>query len=211
MATQRQPSKAKRELLERRKGQLTELVQVVETLTKKLDDLRQKKQKVDLLQSVSLGLYDEMDKLAKKAGADEVTDLALEQANDFIRDARTLMAEDPYVQRCKEFVPAGNNPQHRDVVVVMRQLRQGLERFDANVTSLQTRWKESLADAKGVLKAVQLFLEDYETVSKADLKEQEVAVKDRWLSSEDFDDDEAVFSFEVLDRTNIPTYFTAEQ
>src|ERR1035437_5893272 len=144
MARQRQPSKEELELLERRKGQLAELVQVVETLTKKLNDLRQMKQKADLLQSVSLGLYDEMDKLAKKAGADEVTDLALEQANDFIRDARMLMAEDPYVQRCKEFVPAGNNPQHRDVVVVMRQLRQGVERFDTNVTSLQTRWKESL-------------------------------------------------------------------
>jgi DNA repair exonuclease SbcCD ATPase subunit len=211
MAKQRQPSKEELELLERRNSQLGELVQVVETLTKKLNDLRQKKQKADLLQSVSLGLYDELDKLAKRAGADEVTDLALEQANDFIRDARMLMAEDPYVQRYKEFVPAGNNPQHRDVVVVMRQLRQGLERFDTNVTSLQTRWKESLEDAKGVRMAVELFLGDYEPVSKAELKEQEVAVKDRWLIGERYDDDETLFSFEVLDRTDIPTYFTAEQ
>src|SRR5207244_5124813 len=128
-------------------------------LTKKLADLHQKKQKVELLQSVSLGLYDEMDKLAKKAGADQVTDLALEQVNDFIRDAKALMTEDAYIQRYKEFVPAGDNPEYRDVVVVMRQLRQGLERLDTNVSLLQARWKVPLADAKGVRVAVQLMLE----------------------------------------------------
>jgi hypothetical protein len=165
---------------------------------------------VDLLQSALLGLYDELDKLAKKAGADQVTDLALEQVNEFVRDAKALMPEDAYVQRQKEFVAAGDNPEHRDVVFVMRQLRQGLERFDANVTALQTRWKESLADAKGVRVAVQLLQEDCDEVSKGDLHEHEVVVKDRWwVEIEDFE--EPVFSLDVLDRTNILSYFTDEQ
>lgn len=211
MAREKKPSKEEIETLERRKGQLTQLDQVVDVLTKRLDDLRQKKQKVDLLQSASLGLYDELDKLAKKAGADQVTDLALEQVNEFVRDAKALMPEDAYVQRQKEFVAAGDNPEHRDVVFVMRQLRQGLERFDANVTSLQTRWKESLADARGVRVAVQLLQEDdCEAVSKGDLDEHEVAVKDRWwVEIDDFQ--EPVFSVDVLDRTNILSYFTDEQ
>ena len=210
MAREKKPSKEEIETMERRKGQLTQLDQVVDVLTNRLDDLRQKKQKVDLLQSASLGLYDELDKLAKKAGADQVTDLALEQVNEFVRDAKALMPEDAYVQRQKEFVAAGDNPEHRDVVFVMRQLRQGLERFDANVTSLQTRWKESLADAKGVRVAVQLLQEEYEEVSKGDLDEHEVAVKDRWwVEIEDFE--EPVFSLDVLDRTNILSYFTDEQ
>ncbi len=211
MAREKKPSKEEIETLERRKGQLTQLDQVVDVLTKRLDDLRQKKQKVDLLQSASLGLYDELDKLAKKAGADQVTDLALEQVNEFVRDAKTLMPEDAYVQRQKEFVAAGDNPEHRDVVFVMRQLRQGLERFDANVTSLQTRWKESLADARGVRVAVQLLQDDdCEAVSKGDLDENEVAVKDRWwVEIDDFQ--EPVFSVDVLDRTNILSYFTDEQ
>ena len=160
--------------------------------------------------SVSLGLYDEMDKMAKKAGADQVTDLALEQVNDFIRDAKALMAEDAYVQRYKEFVPAGDNPEYRDVVVVMRQLRQGLERLDTNVGSLQARWNERLADAKGVRVAVQLIMEGYDAISRSDLKEYEVAAKDRWfIKGDEFE--EPVFSFEALDRTDIPTYFSAEQ
>jgi hypothetical protein len=210
MAREKKPSKEEIETVERRKGQLTQLDQVVDVLTNRLDDLRQKKQKVDLLQSASLGLYDELDKLAKKAGADQVTDLALEQVNEFVRDAKALMPEDAYVQRQKEFVAAGDNPEHRDVVFVMRQLRQGLERFNANVTSLQTRWKESLADAKGVRVAVQLLQEECDEVSKGDLDEHEVAVKDRWwVEIEDFE--EPVFSLDVLDRTNILSYFTDEQ
>jgi hypothetical protein len=210
MAREKKPSKAEIEVQERRKSQLVALDQVIEALTKKLADLHQKKQKVELLQSVSLGLYDEMDKMAKKAGADQVTDLALEQVNDFIRDAKDLMAEDAYVQRYKEFVPAGDNPEYRDVVVVMRQLRQGLERLDTNVSSLQARWNERLADAKGVRVAVQLIMEGHEAISESDLKEYEVAAKDRWfIKGDEFE--EPVFSFEAMDRTDIPTYFSAEQ
>jgi len=210
MAKEKKPSKAEIEILERRKSQLAQLCQVIDVLAKKLDESRQKKQKGDLLKSVALGLYDEMDKLAKKAGADQVTDLALEQVNDVIRDAKGLMAEDAYVQRYKEFVPAGDNPEYRDVVVVMRQLRQGLERFDADVSSQQGRWKEALADAKGVQFALQLALEGCEEISKSDLKEREVAVKERWFVAND-DFEEPLFSFEALDRTDIPGYFTAEQ
>ena len=198
------------ELLERRNRQLSELEQVVVALNKKVEDLLQKKRKVDLLQSVSLGLYDEMDKMAKKSGADQVTDLALEQVNEFIKDAKGLMAEDAYVQRQKEFVPAGDNPQYRDVVVVMRQLRQGLDRLDADMAPHLTRWKEALADAKGVRVAVELILENDEPVSKDELKEREVGAKPRWWTTDD-SYTEQVFSFEVLDRTDIPKYFTAEQ
>jgi hypothetical protein len=109
------------------------------------------------------GLYDEIDKLAKKAGADQVTDLALEQVNEFVRDAKTLMPEDAYVQRQKEFVAAGDNPEHRDVVFVMRQLRQGLERFDAKVTSLQTRWKspQPREPAGPLLDPMEMLREDH--------------------------------------------------
>jgi hypothetical protein len=181
---------------------------VIVALTKGLDDLRQKQKKLDLLQSVSLGLYDELDKLAKKAGADLVTDLALEQVNDFIRDSKTLLAEDAYVQRQKEFVAAGDNPQHRDVVVVMRQLRQGLERFAADVNSLQERVGELLADAKGVHVAVDISLEGSEDVTPEDLKYNEVTLTARWMKGNDFG---KTFSFDVLDRTNIPNYFKVEQ
>jgi hypothetical protein len=209
MAKEKKLSKEKTLVLENRNRQLTELNVAIERLTKRLEDLRQKQQKTDLLQSVSLGLYDEMDKLAKKAGADEVTNLALDLVNDFIRDSKTLLSEDEYVQRQKEFVPAGNNPQHRDVVVVMRQLRQGLERFAGSLNALQEKCKELLADANGVHVAVEISIDgDTDEVSPEDLEHYEVSVTDRWLrGSHDFD---KRFSFDVLDRTDIPNYFKVE-
>ena len=208
MAKERKPSKEELLTLERRNNQVGQLDEVIVALTKRLDDLRQKQKKIDLLQSVSLGLYDELDKLAKKAAADLVTDLALEQVNDFIRDSKTLLAEDAYVQRQKEFVAAGDNPQHRDVVVVMRQLRQGLERFAADVNSLQERVGELLADAKGVHVAVDISLEGSEDVTPEDLKNNEVTLTARWMKGNDFG---KTFSFDLLDRTNIPNYFKVEQ
>ena len=203
MAKERKPSKEELLTLERRNNQVGQLDEVIAALTKRLDDLRQKQKKLDLLQSVSLGLYDELDKLAKKAGADLVTDLALEQVNDFIRDSKTLLIEDPYVQRQKEFVAAGDNPQHRDVVVVMRQIRQGLERFAENVGSMRERAGGLLADARGIRCAVKFFIQGHEDVSEGDLKANEVAVRERWMKSYHF-------SFDLLDRTDIPNYFKAD-
>ena len=209
MAHEKKPTKAELEIQEHWQGYLSALDQAIEPLTNKLRQLREKKQRVELLQSVSLGLYEEMDKLAKKAGADQVTDLALEQINDFIRDAKDLMAEDPYVQKCKEFVAAGDNPEYRDVVVVMRQLRQGLERLETSSKSFQSRCHQLLEDAKAVRVAVQLAQEGNDEISMDDLKEYEVTAKARWfVQSTEFG--EPVFSFDVLERTDISKYFAAE-
>ena len=208
MANQKKPSKEKLLIIERRNNQIEQIDEAIIALTKKIDDLRGKQKKLDLLQSVSHGLYDELDKLAKKAGADQVTDLALEQVNDFIRDSKALLSEDQYVQRQKEFVPAGDNPQHRDAVVVMRQLRQGLDRFADNLKSSCERHEELAADAKGVRLAIKFFLQDHEEVSHGDLQHNEVDVTERWMRGNGLI---KIFSFQVLDRTDIPNHFKAEQ
>lgn len=209
MAREKKLTKAELEIQEHRQGQLSALDQAIEILTNKLREFREKEQKVELLQRVSLGLYEEMDKLAKIAGADQVTDLALEQINDFIHDAKNLMADDPYVQKYKEFVPAGDNPEYRDVVVVIRQLRQGLERLETSLKSVETRLHEVSQDAKAVRVVVQLLLEGNDEISREDLKEHEVTAKDRWfVQNEDFE--EPIFSVDVLDRTDFSKYFAAE-
>lgn len=208
MAKAKKLSEKQLAIIEQRNNQIKQLDEIVDKLGKKLDDLRHKQKTLGLLQSVSIGLYDELDKLAKKAGADLVTDLALEQVNDFIRDSKVLLAEDPYVQKQKEFIAAGDNPQHRDVVVVLRQLRQGLERFAADNNSLQEKVEGLLAEAKDVHIAVEIFLEDPETgVTSEDLKSHHVTLTEHWMEGDSY---ERTFSFEMLDQTNIPEYFKAE-
>jgi hypothetical protein len=188
-----------------REAQLALVENAITSLSETKNKLAATDKKLGLLESVSLGLYEELDKLAKKAGAEEVTDLVLEQVNDVIREAKQLLTDDSYVQRYNEFVAAGNNPQHRDVVVVLRQIRQGLERFAAALRDSRSRVNTLLGDAKGVKIALLFALRGTDVVSKGNLEANEVMVSGRWLRGYP-----EYFSFEALDRTDLSTYFTAE-
>jgi len=74
------------------------------------------------------GLYEELDKIYRKAPEEQISDLTVENVNHIIKDTKEITQGDPYIDRIKEFVPAGNNPEYRDVIMVLRQLRQGLDR-----------------------------------------------------------------------------------
>jgi len=75
------------------------------------------------------GLYQELDKIYKKAPGEQISNLTVENVNNLIKDTKEIIREDPYIDRVKEFVPAGDNPEYRDVIIVLRQLKQGLNRF----------------------------------------------------------------------------------
>ena len=167
-----------------------------------------------LLQSVAAGLYDEADKLSKKAPAESASDLMLEQVNDIIRETRELLQEDVYVQRLKEFVPAGNNPQLRDVVVVMRQLRQGMERFNTATNGLQNRAKHLANEAQVIITALELLIQTGAPPTDGHVTElvgQGVLapLDHNWFAYQSIFGDH-VFNLEKLDRTNIIDYFQFE-
>lgn len=82
----------------------------------------------DLLDSVLEGFYDEMDKLAKKAPADEITELGLKRVNELIKQSKELLAGDPFIDSIDPFVAAGENPEHRDILLILREIRQGMKR-----------------------------------------------------------------------------------
>ena len=83
------------------------------------------------LRSYVIPLYDEMDKLAKKAPSSTLSDLATKRVNRAIDDARELMAKhDKYIAEIVPFVPAGENPEVRDAVLMLREVKQGLLRIN---------------------------------------------------------------------------------
>lgn len=83
------------------------------------------------LRSYVIPLYDEMDKLAKKAPSSTLSDLATQRVNRAISDARDLMAaSDKYIAEIAVFVPAGQNPEVRDAVLMLREVKQGLIRYN---------------------------------------------------------------------------------
>lgn len=98
------------------------------------------KQKFNWLKSEIEGLYLEFDKLTKKAPAQRITDLALENVNAAIGDAKELLAGDRSVDRIDVFVAAGENPVNSDVVLILSKLRAALNRFDST-------WSRAWRDA----------------------------------------------------------------
>src|SRR5438094_7818792 len=85
-----------------------------------------------LLSSSVNSLYIEMDKLEKKAPADQLSDLATKRVNRAIREAKQLMGSwDAHMEELAEFVAAGENPEIRDAVLVLSEIKAGLDRLNA--------------------------------------------------------------------------------
>lgn len=198
MSTPKKSGKNAEEM--RRDNQLEQLETAIAKLSVLADTLKTQKRSLDLLQSVSAGLYEEIDKLAKKSPADEISILALEQVNDLIRESKELSPDDLYMKRYKVFVAAGDNPQHRDVVLLLRQVRQGLDRFSQRLTERTTRTSTLLSDAKGLRIAILIIKSGREEATTSQLQANEVSVSSKW--SQDYQ-----VNFDRLNRTDIPTYF----
>lgn len=97
---------------------------------KRLDDLEQQEDTWRMLTNVLVGHYDEVDKLCKKAPAEEITELLLKRVNQLIGQTKLLLRGDPFIDTIDVFVPAGDLPELRDVLIILRELKQGLTRWD---------------------------------------------------------------------------------
>lgn len=84
----------------------------------------------EMIKSELLGLYDEVDKLVKTAPKEPITSLQLKIVNSFLGKAKTLLSGDTIIDEVEVFGAAGDKPEYRDVIIVLRQLRQGVERFE---------------------------------------------------------------------------------
>jgi hypothetical protein len=59
-----------------------------------------------------------------------ITPLQLKITNDLLRKAKDLLSEDTAIDQVEIFVREAGMPEYRDVIIVLRQIRQGLERFE---------------------------------------------------------------------------------
>lgn len=93
------------------------------------------------LESVAAGLYDEVDKLTRKWPSMPVSQLTLEKTNRLIRAVKALMKDeaDTVLEDLTEFVPAGDLPENRDVVLTLREVKDLLDRFEQRY---QDEWDE---------------------------------------------------------------------
>jgi DNA repair exonuclease SbcCD ATPase subunit len=134
---------AKRRKQEERRNAEAARKAEVARLRSRLTYLRENADRTSQLKSVLDGLYLEMDKLSKKAPADEVTELALRKVNAVIARCKELMQGDEFIDSVDVFVAAGERPEHRDVVLVLSELKQGIDRLEGERRSLvqqSERW-----------------------------------------------------------------------
>lgn len=180
-------------------------------LQQALRDVRSLSARREMLSSHVEGFYQEIDKLTKGKALLEVTPLMVDQANDIIRDAKQIVAGDTYLDRIKEFVPAGDNPVYPDVLVVVRGVRQSLERGAGELTRLRSRIVDRLTKGKTIAAALELCFElgeDEALPSKDEITEKlDRAAIDSSLLYE-AEDGEEYFDFEALDRLNLDQYLS---
>lgn len=84
------------------------------------------------LSSYVTGIYEEVSKLSSKRPDGAVSKMTVDRVNRAIRDAQALLADenDPFIGDIEEFVPAGDLPESRDVVMVLRQIKDALDRMN---------------------------------------------------------------------------------
>jgi hypothetical protein len=148
---------AKRREMEERNAHLSSQLEDVRrskrALAQHQRDARERCRTRDDLADHLDGFYEEVDKLAKGRTMIEVTPLVLEEANRIIRDAKSIVVGDAYLDRVKEFVPAGTNPVYPDVVIALRSVRQALERARGRIESRE-QWIGARLQEAATLEAV---------------------------------------------------------
>jgi hypothetical protein len=147
------------ELRRRRTQQLETAKAAAERLETALHSARDKSERSEALANHLSGFYDEVDKLAKGKALVEATDLIVEHANAIVQDAKALIQGDSYLDRVKEFVPAGDNPVYPDVLLTARTVQQAVGRFQSLLVRKEQNLALRLRDAKTIVSALRFFLD----------------------------------------------------
>lgn len=204
--------RAAEELRRRRTGQLENAKVAVERLEKALNAFENDAVRHKALSSHLQGFYDEIDKLTKSKALVEATDLVVQQSNYIVQDAKELIKGDVHLDRIKEFVPAGTNPEYRDVLLVLRTIQQSLARCETQSEGRKKNLSSKLRGAKTISAALQCYLDGKEdsVPSKAEIQ----AVIGGSVSGEclaEYEDGNDYFDFEKLDRHDLDSYLAENE
>jgi len=105
------------------------------------------KQTHEMIKSELMELYDEVDKLVKTLPMEPITSLQLKTVNSFLGKAKSLLSGDTIIDEIEVFVTSEDKPEYRDVIMVLRQIRQGLERFETrNAFIFSSRFNDHLEE-----------------------------------------------------------------
>jgi hypothetical protein len=202
--------KAEEETADRRRSQLETARSIAAKLDERVLAARGNTRRYAALDSQLTGYYEEIDKLAKGKAMLEVTDLVVEQTNDIIRDAKGIIQGDIYLDRVKEFVPAGNNPVYPDVLLTLRTVQQCLLRFGNGMEDREKGLLKTLHECRTVVAALECHLAEDKYALKDNVKARldSGSPAANWFWEDQNGNN--LFDFYKLDRRNLEDYFGRE-
>jgi hypothetical protein len=206
--------RAEKELRARRASQLESINEAVERIGMDLKALRKCAKRCEELLNHSGGFYDEINKLAKGKALVEATHLAVNLANDIVRDAKEIVRDDVYLDRTKEFVPAGDNPVYPDVPLTIRAVRQSLGGCQKDLERQKKQFYKTLSRAKTVVGALECFLsedENGEYALKDDVEAHVDGAVDDSCFSWNGDSRVHYFNFNEFDAQSLEEYLTTNE
>lgn len=186
------------------KKKLVELNELLEINNEEREKLKKTKQTLSLLESVSNGLYSETEKLCKKNPNLLATNLIVEQVNQVIKETKETIENDPYIERLKEFVPAGENPEIQDVVIVLKQILQGLLRYKGKPDENIKSFASDRTQMKILQTCIVTLIDDNEELDKSELE------YGKYYNSWFDDTYPHYFNFSKLEETDLFDYFGYE-
>ena len=203
------------DLIQQRTKQLGQISETISSLESKSSNQSNQKN-FDNLNSVLEGVYDEIDKLVKKKPIEGATDLMVEKVNDIITEAQELITDDSHIEKLDIFVSAGDPPELRDVLFVLRLVNQGMERLSKKLDSENQEIETLLLEATAIKTALEIFQqrysdgddgnyhEDYGQIKTDDIEKLlGIKVPNGWTAG-NFG---TTFNFERLDYIEIEDYF----
>lgn len=108
----------------------------------RLKIIQEQQIQLELLETFHTPLYNEIDKLNKKAPKEQISDYTLTKINEHIEGVKALLPDDPYLSKIHPFEAAGDNPEYRDVALALAEIGASLKRFKKELSAE----KKSLSD-----------------------------------------------------------------
>ena len=205
--TQAMKKKEAQEWRDKTQKQQASINGVIKSLEQRANELSQLIQQHDDQSGHLNGYYEEIEKLAKGKTLVPATDLIVERCNEVIRDAKTVVQQDLYLNRVKEFVSAGDNPVYPDVLITARTVLECLSRSKGKLQGEVKGIATLLREARTIRIATALYLKTDAIPSKEDVEAHTGRgdLSDIWFT-EDEDGNEN-FDFDKLDECSIEKYF----
>ncbi len=178
---------------------------IIGQLNDRLEWCAARQKNLALANSITRGLYDEISRLSWRIPLDPLSPLEQEQVNRLLCDVKKLVWYDRCIQELEPFTPH-DCPDYRQAVVILRMLRQGLERFGEQMQSFQCVHESRLSQAKTVQAALSLVLPTgFDQVTRREIEAQGVTPHEAWCV--DFAYSNSTFDFAKLDSTDLKDYF----